>query len=135
MINFTKSSENDYIAILTKLYYLNIVIIHYVLLIILVILKTYTFIYSFHVPQDSKNKYQSRASAQTRSLGLLPVLPGRQDSPLHGLLASQAVCLSCGHHCPVKYDLFDSLTLTLPQIPCWVSEYICNVNDLYNLYT
>ncbi|PVD36682.1 hypothetical protein C0Q70_03668 [Pomacea canaliculata] len=69
--------------------------------------------------QDSKNKYQPQASARTRSTGLLPVLPGRQNSPLHGLLASQAKCLRCGHRCPVKYDLFDSLSLTLPQISCW----------------
>lgn len=65
--------------------------------------------------QDSKNGYQLPSSAITRSCGMLPMLPGRKESPLNGLLASQAVCLTCGYRCPVKYDMFDSLSLSFPQ--------------------
>lgn len=34
--------------------------------------------------------------------------------PFHGLLASQLVCKQCGTKCPVKFDSYDSLSLSLP---------------------
>ncbi|XP_020607795.1 ubiquitin carboxyl-terminal hydrolase 30 homolog isoform X3 [Orbicella faveolata] len=34
--------------------------------------------------------------------------------PFHGLLASQLVCKQCGAKCPVKFDSYDSLSLSLP---------------------
>lgn len=37
------------------------------------------------------------------------------EHPLHGLLASQLQCKRCGHQCAVKYDSFDSLSLSLPS--------------------
>ena len=66
-------------------------------------------------PQDSKSGHQSQLLARTRITNHLPMLPRKQESPLHGLLASQISCLSCGHQSPVKYDSFDCLTLTMPQ--------------------
>ncbi|KAK6968648.1 ubiquitin carboxyl-terminal hydrolase 30 [Biomphalaria glabrata] len=66
--------------------------------------------------QDPKNVYQSEKHARTRSQGLLPVLPMKGvEQPARGLLASQLQCLSCGSRSPVKYDIFDSLTLTFPK--------------------
>ncbi|XP_076453395.1 ubiquitin carboxyl-terminal hydrolase 30-like [Babylonia areolata] len=65
--------------------------------------------------QDTKGSHGSQVMAKTRISSHLPVLPRRQESPLHGLLASQLQCLSCGHQCPLKYDVFDCLTLTMPH--------------------
>ncbi|GFN99497.1 ubiquitin carboxyl-terminal hydrolase 30-like [Plakobranchus ocellatus] len=66
--------------------------------------------------QDPHNEYQDKHRACTRSKGLLPVLPMREiEEPTRGLLASQLQCLSCGLRSPVKYDAFDSLSLTIPR--------------------
>ncbi|CAL1541551.1 unnamed protein product [Lymnaea stagnalis] len=66
--------------------------------------------------QDPQNVYQSDMQARTRSQVLLPVLPTKiVEQPTRGLLASQLQCLSCGSRSPVKYDVFDSLTLTFPR--------------------
>lgn len=65
--------------------------------------------------QDQRGSHQSSLVARTRITSHLPGLPRRQESPLHGLLASQISCLTCGHQCPVKYDVFDTITLTMPQ--------------------
>ncbi|KAK3793903.1 hypothetical protein RRG08_033479 [Elysia crispata] len=66
--------------------------------------------------QDPHNQYQDEARAYTRSKGLLPVLPLREvDEPTRGLLASQLQCLTCGLRSPVKYDVFDSLSLSIPK--------------------
>lgn len=60
-------------------------------------------------------RYQSEEKAITRSKSLLPVLPNREnDHPFRGLLASQLHCNECGYRNPVRYDLFDSLSLSIP---------------------
>ncbi|RUS78716.1 hypothetical protein EGW08_013537 [Elysia chlorotica] len=65
--------------------------------------------------QAPQNEYQDGSHAHTRSGGLLPVLPLREvDGPTRGLLTSQLQCLTCGHRSPVKYDAFDSLSLSIP---------------------
>ena len=59
----------------------------------------------------------------TRSLSLLPVLPRREEElPFRGLLASQLECIDCQYRHPVRYDLFDSLSLSFPK-QAWVSAY------------
>lgn len=66
--------------------------------------------------QNPNNKYQSNAVAMTRSHSLLPVLPRREvEHPFRGLLASQLECLDCQYRHPVRYDLFDSLSLSFPK--------------------
>lgn len=66
--------------------------------------------------QNPANKYQSTEVAMTRSHGLLPVLPRREaEHPFRGLLASQLECLDCQYRHPVRYDLFDSLSLSFPK--------------------
>ena len=71
--------------------------------------------------QNPNNKYQSNAVAMTRSHSLLPVLPRREvEHPFRGLLASQLECLDCQYRHPVRYDLFDSLSLSFPK-QAWVS--------------
>ncbi|KAL8567292.1 hypothetical protein ACOMHN_023335 [Nucella lapillus] len=64
--------------------------------------------------QDSRSGQASQGLAKTRMGQPVAALPRRQESPLHGLLASQLQCLTCGHQSPVKYDVFDCLTLTMP---------------------
>ena len=71
--------------------------------------------------QNPSNKYQSSEEAMTRSLSLLPVLPRREEElPFRGLLASQLECIDCQYRHPVRYDLFDSLSLSFPK-QAWVS--------------
>ncbi|CAG5118225.1 unnamed protein product [Candidula unifasciata] len=66
--------------------------------------------------QSPANVYQSEKHARTRSQGLLPVLPVRSvEQPTRGLLASQLQCLTCGARSAVKYDAFDSLSLSFPR--------------------
>ncbi|RUS78717.1 hypothetical protein EGW08_013538 [Elysia chlorotica] len=73
--------------------------------------------------QAPQNEYQDGSHAHTRSGGLLPVLPLREvDGPTRGLLTSQLQCLTCGHRSPVKYDAFDSLSLSIPTA-YWDSQF------------
>ena len=66
----------------------------------------------------------------TRSHGLLPVLPRREaEHPFRGLLASQLECLDCQYRHPVRYDLFDSLSLSFPK-QAWVSNGNCRFVSL-----
>ncbi|XP_014786998.1 ubiquitin carboxyl-terminal hydrolase 30 [Octopus bimaculoides] len=65
--------------------------------------------------QSPDNEYQTCKSAVTRSKGLLPVLPRDTDHPFRGHFASQLTCQSCAYCYPVKYDLFDSLSLNIPE--------------------
>lgn len=57
----------------------------------------------FRVLGDDENEKQIASSAFRR-----------HDSPFKGLLASQLMCRNCRHKCPLKYDTFDSLSLTIP---------------------
>ncbi|KAL3857435.1 hypothetical protein ACJMK2_012106 [Sinanodonta woodiana] len=73
-------------------------------------------LFDIHLLQNPSLHYQSELTAITRSKGLLPVLPSSQmEHPFRGLLASQLQCIECGFKHPVKYDLFDSLSLSLPR--------------------
>ncbi|GAB1608180.1 ubiquitin carboxyl-terminal hydrolase 30-like [Argonauta hians] len=65
--------------------------------------------------QNPDNEYQTCKSAVTRSKSLLPILPRDTDHPFRGHLASQLTCQSCSYCYPVKYDLFDSLSLNIPE--------------------
>jgi ubiquitin carboxyl-terminal hydrolase 30 len=47
--------------------------------------------------------------------GLHQLSKFESEQPFRGLLASQLQCKRCGHKCAVKYDSFDSLSLSLPQ--------------------
>ncbi|XP_013401621.1 ubiquitin carboxyl-terminal hydrolase 30 [Lingula anatina] len=91
---------------------------------------------------DSNIKYQPKGRAATRCQGLLPIIPCRDsEHPFRGLLASQLQCKLCGYKNPVRYDKFDSLSLSIPPNQyVWVpvtldrllrhyvmSEYVQNV--------
>ncbi|KAJ8312104.1 hypothetical protein KUTeg_009477 [Tegillarca granosa] len=81
--------------------------------------------------QSKQLQYQTEKHAITRSRGLLPVLPHNVvDHPFRGLLASQLECIECGHRNPVKYDVFDSLSLSIPD-SFWVSK---NLESLLQHY-
>ena len=65
----------------------------------------------------------------SRAMCQLHRLPRKQIGPLHGLMASQVTCLSCGRPCPVKYEAFDSITLNLSKPACILVSshlYMCS---------
>lgn len=65
--------------------------------------------------ESDKQKYQKTSDAINRTHTDLPLLPKTESKyPLKGLLASQLQCMKCQYKYPVKYDSFDSLSLTLP---------------------
>nr|XP_008123551.1 PREDICTED: ubiquitin carboxyl-terminal hydrolase 30 [Anolis carolinensis] len=43
-----------------------------------------------------------------------PQASWRRQHPFHGRLASNMVCKRCGHQSPLRYDTFDSLSLSIP---------------------
>jgi len=55
--------------------------------------------------------------AVSRVGGSLPSLAPLEAEapPFRGLFASQLRCANCNHSCPVRYDPFDSVTLTIPS--------------------
>ncbi|XP_057268901.1 ubiquitin carboxyl-terminal hydrolase 30 isoform X3 [Pezoporus wallicus] len=57
---------------------------------------------------------QKQISCRTR--GSLPLVPNHWKSPhpFHGRLTSNMVCKHCEHQSPVRYDTFDSLSLSIP---------------------
>ncbi|KAK3084262.1 hypothetical protein FSP39_010785 [Pinctada imbricata] len=60
--------------------------------------------------------HQVNENAITRTLSPLPALPHREmEHPFRGLLASQLECIKCQYRNPVRYDHFDSLSLSFPQ--------------------
>eukprot|EP00105_Crassostrea_gigas_P036011 XP_019920159.1 PREDICTED: ubiquitin carboxyl-terminal hydrolase 30-like [Crassostrea gigas] len=66
--------------------------------------------------------FRENDRALSRIESPLPLLPERpMDHPFQGLLASQLECMECGYKNPVRYDHFDSLSLTFPQ-SVWVDR-------------
>ncbi|NXY82415.1 UBP30 hydrolase, partial [Alcedo cyanopectus] len=57
---------------------------------------------------------QKQISCRTR--GSLPLVssPWKSQHPFHGRLTSNMVCKHCEHQSPVRYDTFDSLSLSIP---------------------
>jgi len=55
--------------------------------------------------------------AASRVGGALPSLAPLEAEapPFRGLFASQLRCAKCHHSCPIRYDPFDSVTLTIPS--------------------
>jgi len=55
--------------------------------------------------------------AASRVGGSLPSLAPLEAEapPFRGLFASQLRCAKCHHSCPIRYDPFDSVTLTIPS--------------------
>ncbi|EGF82876.1 hypothetical protein BATDEDRAFT_86340 [Batrachochytrium dendrobatidis JAM81] len=45
-------------------------------------------------------------------------------SPLSGLLASRICCHQCGYKSPLRHDIFDNLSLTVPSVPSCTLERI-----------
>ena len=75
---------------------------------------------------DMSNSLNKRSSGSCRSLERLSRGPGRVSiwsdpkqiqvpHPFRGSLSSQLVCNGCGHKSVVRYDKFDSITLSLPE--------------------
>ncbi|XP_061189736.1 ubiquitin carboxyl-terminal hydrolase 30-like [Saccostrea echinata] len=66
--------------------------------------------------ENPETEFQKNEGAMSRIHCPLPVLPHREmEHPFRGLLASQLQCVECGYRNPVRYDHFDSLSLSIPQ--------------------
>ncbi|XP_070572356.1 ubiquitin carboxyl-terminal hydrolase 30-like isoform X2 [Ptychodera flava] len=59
-------------------------------------------------------RYGIQEKAKNRSeIPLLKLPNSKTDHPFTGSLASQLTCKQCGYRCPIKYDNFDSISLSL----------------------
>ncbi|XP_077995974.1 ubiquitin carboxyl-terminal hydrolase 30-like [Glandiceps talaboti] len=59
-------------------------------------------------------RYGIQEKARSRCQTPLLRLPSSKiDHPFSGSLASQLTCKQCGYKCPIKYDIFDSISLSL----------------------
>jgi len=57
----------------------------------------------------------SNEAISRADVGLHQLAKPEVEQPFRGLLASQLKCKRCAHKCAVKYDSFDSLSLSLPS--------------------
>lgn len=77
--------------------------------------------------------FRENDRALSRIESPLPLLPERpMDHPFQGLLASQLECMECGYKNPVRYDHFDSLSLTFPQ-SVWVCPKMFTLSEVIAL--
>lgn len=77
--------------------------------------------------------FRENDRALSRIQSPLPLLPERPiDHPFQGLLASQLECMECGYKNPVRYDHFDSLSLTFPQ-SVWVCPKMFTLSEIIAL--
>ncbi|GCB80352.1 hypothetical protein scyTo_0018086, partial [Scyliorhinus torazame] len=68
---------------------------------------------SLEAPPDSEEK---QLSCRSRGPLLPPPGPWRSQHPFHGRLTSNMVCKRCEQQSPVRYDTFDSLSLSIPTV-------------------
>ncbi|NWU95474.1 UBP30 hydrolase, partial [Upupa epops] len=68
----------------------------------------------FPFPVEQAEVTQKHVSCRMRG-SLPPVSPHwKSQHPFHGRLTSNMVCKHCDHQSPVRYDTFDSLSLSIP---------------------
>uniref|UniRef100_A0A8B9T5I5 Ubiquitin carboxyl-terminal hydrolase 30 n=1 Tax=Anas platyrhynchos TaxID=8839 RepID=A0A8B9T5I5_ANAPL len=73
-----------------------------------------THLFDVHSLEQQPEIIQKQITCRTR--GSLPPMSNRWKSqhPFHGRLTSNMVCKHCEHQSPVRYDTFDSLSLSIP---------------------
>ncbi|OPJ74955.1 ubiquitin carboxyl-terminal hydrolase 30 [Patagioenas fasciata monilis] len=78
---------------------------------------------------------QKQISCRTR--GSLPPVSDhwRAQHPFHGRLTSNMVCKHCEHQSPVRYDTFDSLSLSIPAAVWIQAEGTLNGQSIENQRT
>ncbi|KAK2522856.1 Usp30 [Columba guinea] len=78
---------------------------------------------------------QKQISCRTR--GSLPPVSDhwRSQHPFHGRLTSNMVCKHCEHQSPVRYDTFDSLSLSIPAAVWIRAEGTLNGQNIENQRT
>ncbi|XP_051888437.1 ubiquitin carboxyl-terminal hydrolase 30-like [Pristis pectinata] len=59
---------------------------------------------------------ESQASCRSRGPLPPPPSPWKSQHPFHGRLTSNMVCKQCEQQSPVRYDTFDSLSLSIPTV-------------------
>lgn len=96
-------------------------------------LYKYLYDYSRLYLQNPDVGFRENDRALSRIQSPLPLLPERPiDHPFQGLLASQLECMECGYKNPVRYDHFDSLSLTFPQ-SIWVCPKMFTLSEIIAL--
>ncbi|XP_020371567.1 ubiquitin carboxyl-terminal hydrolase 30 [Rhincodon typus] len=68
---------------------------------------------SLETPTELEGK---QLSCRSRGPLLPPPSPWRSQHPFHGRLTSNMVCKRCEQQSPVRYDTFDSLSLSIPTV-------------------
>ncbi|XP_038670740.1 ubiquitin carboxyl-terminal hydrolase 30-like isoform X1 [Scyliorhinus canicula] len=68
---------------------------------------------SLEAPPESEEK---QLSCRSRGPLLPPPSPWKSQHPFHGRLTSNMVCKRCEQQSPVRYDTFDSLSLSIPTV-------------------
>ncbi|XP_069788803.1 ubiquitin carboxyl-terminal hydrolase 30-like isoform X2 [Narcine bancroftii] len=70
-------------------------------------------IQSLESPPESE---ENQMSCRSRGPLLPPPTPWKSQHPFHGRLTSNMVCKQCEKQSPVRYDTFDSLSLSIPSV-------------------
>uniref|UniRef100_UPI00398F4AE7 ubiquitin carboxyl-terminal hydrolase 30-like isoform X3 n=1 Tax=Pristiophorus japonicus TaxID=55135 RepID=UPI00398F4AE7 len=68
---------------------------------------------SLETPPEPEEK---QLSCRSRGPLLPPPSPWKSQHPFHGRLTSNMVCKRCEQQSPVRYDTFDSLSLSIPTV-------------------
>ncbi|XP_039627748.1 ubiquitin carboxyl-terminal hydrolase 30-like isoform X1 [Polypterus senegalus] len=70
----------------------------------------------FDVQSLESTESQDQKNLSCRSRGQLQPMPNpwKSHHPFHGRLTSNMVCKRCEHQSPIRYDSFDSLSLSIP---------------------
>ncbi|XP_029475190.1 ubiquitin carboxyl-terminal hydrolase 30 [Rhinatrema bivittatum] len=73
-----------------------------------------THLFDIHSLEDQPEITERQISCRTR--GSLHLIPShwKCQHPFHGRLTSNMLCKRCKHQSPVRYDTFDSLSLSIP---------------------
>ncbi|XP_055511354.1 ubiquitin carboxyl-terminal hydrolase 30-like isoform X4 [Leucoraja erinacea] len=83
---------------------------------LLEVLRMYKWQMSSFEEQTPPASEGSQPSCRSRGPLLLPPSPWKSQHPFHGRLTSNMVCKQCEQQSPVRYDTFDSLSLTIPAV-------------------
>ncbi|XP_062399738.1 ubiquitin carboxyl-terminal hydrolase 30 isoform X2 [Sardina pilchardus] len=78
-----------------------------------------TVIHLFDMESLESSSESRESSLSCRGRGPLHSIPNmwRSQHPFHGRLMSSMACKHCKQQSPVRYDSFDSLSLTIPSVP------------------
>uniref|UniRef100_UPI00398ECFCB ubiquitin carboxyl-terminal hydrolase 30-like isoform X5 n=1 Tax=Pristiophorus japonicus TaxID=55135 RepID=UPI00398ECFCB len=80
------------------------------------VLRMYKWQMSSFEEQTPPEPEEKQLSCRSRGPLLPPPSPWKSQHPFHGRLTSNMVCKRCEQQSPVRYDTFDSLSLSIPTV-------------------